>query len=207
MKTSIIIFPGTNCDNETSRFLEKFTGITPTLIWHKESTLPKKDLYVLAGGFSFGDYLRAGAISSHSSIIKEIKRVAKAGRKILGICNGFQILCECGLLPGALLFNRTQKFICKPIKIESQGGNTFTIPIAHKQGNYYYPRFLIRKRQLLENINVAYTYAEDVNGSLGNIAGVYNADNNILGMMPHPERAFEKYHCSQDGFKILENLL
>ena len=138
MKTSIIIFPGTNCDNETSRFLEKFTGIKPTLIWHKESTLPKKDLYVLAGGFSFGDYLRAGAISSHSPIIKEIKRVAKAGRKVLGICNGFQILCECGLLPGALLFNRTQKFICKPICISDVNGKGYTIPIAHKQGKYYY---------------------------------------------------------------------
>jgi phosphoribosylformylglycinamidine synthase len=199
MKTSIIIFPGSNCDKEMERFLYNFTGISPTYIWHKESTLPKKDLYVLVGGFSFGDYLRAGAISSHSPIIKEIKRVAKAGRKILGICNGFQILCECGLLPGALLFNRTQKFICKPICISDVNGKGYTIPIAHKQGKYYYSP--------LTKINVAYTYTEDVNGSLGNIAGVYNADNNILGMMPHPERAFENYHCSQDGFKIMKNLL
>jgi phosphoribosylformylglycinamidine synthase len=154
---------------------------------------------VLLGGFSYGDYLRSGALASHSPVVKEIIKVVNQGRKVLGICNGFQILCEAGLLPGALLINRTEKFICKPICINDVNGKGYTIPIAHKQGKYYYSP--------LTKINVAYTYTEDVNGSLGNIAGVYNADNNILGMMPHPERAFESYHCSQDGRLILENFL
>ena len=198
MKTAIIIFPGSNCDNEMERFLYKCTGIRPMMVWHKESVLPDLDLYVLPGGFSYGDYLRVGALANLSPIMKEIKRVAKEGRKVLGICNGFQVLCEAGLLPGTLRINRTQEFICKPVTI--QPGN-YVIPIAHAEGNYYHPN--------PDEVNVAYTYTEDVNGSVNNIAGIYNNKNrsNVSGMMPHPERAFESYHCSQDGFKILENLL
>jgi phosphoribosylformylglycinamidine synthase len=178
------------------RFLYKFTGLKPTIIWHKETSLPKRDLYVLLGGFSYGDYLRSGALASHSPVVKEIIKVVNQGRKVLGICNGFQILCEAGLLPGALLINRTEKFICKPICINDVHGKSYTIPIAHAEGNYFYPPSIV---------NVAYTYTEDVNGSMGNIAGVFNNRMNILGMMPHPERAFESYHCSQDGFEILED--
>ena len=194
MKTVIIIFPGSNCDNEMERFLHKFSGVKPILVWHKETTIPDADLYVLPGGFSYGDYLRVGALANLSPIMKEIKRVAKEGQKILGICNGFQILCEAGLLPGTLRINRTQKFICKPVTIY-RGYDRYNIPIAHAEGNYYHPH--------PAKVGIAFTYADEVNGSTNHIAGV--ANNNVLGMMPHPERAFESYHCSQDGFEVLEN--
>ena len=194
MKTVIIIFPGSNCDNEMERFLHKFSGVKPILVWHKETTIPDADLYVIPGGFSYGDYLRVGALANLSPIMKEIKRVAKEGQKILGICNGFQILCEAGLLPGTLRINRTQKFICKPVTIY-RGYDRYNIPIAHAEGNYYHPH--------PAKVSIAFTYADDVNGSTNYIAGV--ANNNVLGMMPHPERAFESYHCSQDGFEVLEN--
>ena len=194
MKTAIIIFPGSNCDNEMERFLHKFSGVNPILVWHKETNVPDADLYVIPGGFSYGDYLRVGALANLSPIMKEIKRVAKEGQKILGICNGFQILCEAGLLPGTLRINRTQKFICKPVTIY-RGYDRYNIPIAHAEGNYYHPH--------PAKVGIAFTYADDVNGSTNYIAGV--ANNNVLGMMPHPERAFESYHCSQDGFEVLEN--
>jgi len=176
------------------RFLHKFSGVKPILVWHKETTIPDADLYVLPGGFSYGDYLRVGALANLSPIMKEIKRVAKEGQKILGICNGFQILCEAGLLPGTLRINRTQKFICKPVTIY-RGYDRYNIPIAHAEGNYYHPH--------PAKVGIAFTYADDVNGSTNYIAGV--ANNNVLGMMPHPERAFESYHCSQDGYEVLEN--
>ena len=194
MKTVIIIFPGSNCDNEMERFLHKFSGVKPILVWHKETTIPDADLYVIPGGFSYGDYLRVGALANLSPIMKEIKRVAKEGRKVLGVCNGFQVLCEAGMLPGTLRINRTQKFICKPVTIY-RGYDRYNIPIAHAEGNYYHPH--------PAKVSIAFTYADDVNGSTNYIAGV--ANNNVLGMMPHPERAFESYHCSQDGFEVLEN--
>ena len=190
MKTAIIIFPGSNCDNEMERFLYDYTGIKPIRVWHKETQLPDVDLYVLPGGFSYGDYLRAGALAPLSPVMKELK---KTDRKILGICNGFQILCAAGLLPGTLRINKTQKFICKPVTV-CQGSTYYIIPIAHAEGNYYHPN--------PSKINIKFTYTEDINGSTNHIAGV--AHNNVLGMMPHPERAFETFHCSQDGIKILE---
>ena len=190
MKTAIIIFPGSNCDNEMERFLYNYTGIKPIRVWHKETQLPDVDLYVLPGGFSYGDYLRAGALAPLSPVMKELK---KTDRKILGICNGFQILCEAGLLPGTLRINQTQKFICKPVTVIDMH-NIYTIPVAHAEGNYYHPD--------PSKINIEFTYTENINGSIHRIAGVSYA--NVLGMMPHPERAFETYHCSQDGIKILE---
>ena len=200
MKTAIIIFPGSNCDNETERFLYKCTGIAPIRVWHKETKLPNVDMYVLPGGFSYGDYLRAGALANLSPIVKELK---KTDRKILGICNGFQILCEAGLLPGTLRINSTEKFICKPMDIITwPGHNQRRLPIAHAEGNYYHPN----PAKLVEEQKVAYTYygyENNPNGSTRGICGIRN--NNVLGMMPHPERAFESYHCSQDGFKILED--
>ena len=200
MKTAIIIFPGSNCDNETERFLYKCTGIAPIRVWHKETKLPNVDMYVLPGGFSYGDYLRAGALANLSPIVKELK---KTDRKILGICNGFQILCEAGMLPGTLRINSTEKFICKPMDIITWPvHNQRRIPIAHAEGNYYHPN----PAKLVEEQKVAYTYygyENNPNGSTRGICGIRN--NNVLGMMPHPERAFESYHCSQDGFKILED--
>ena len=200
MKTAIIIFPGSNCDNETERFLYKCTGIAPIRVWHKETKLPNVDMYVLPGGFSYGDYLRAGALANLSPIVKELK---KTDRKILGICNGFQILCEAGMLPGTLRINSTEKFICKPMDIITWPVHyQRRIPIAHAEGNYYHPN----PAKLVEEQKVAYTYygyENNPNGSTRGICGIRN--NNVLGMMPHPERAFESYHCSQDGFKILED--
>ena len=200
MKTAIIIFPGSNCDNETERFLYKCTGIAPIRVWHKETKLPNVDMYVLPGGFSYGDYLRAGALANLSPIVKELK---KTDRKILGICNGFQILCEAGLVPGTLRINSTENFICKPMDIITWPvHNQRRIPIAHAEGNYYHPN----PAKLVEEQKVAYTYygyENNPNGSTRGICGIRN--NNVLGMMPHPERAFESYHCSQDGFKILED--
>ena len=200
MKTAIIIFPGSNCDNEMERFLYAYTGKKPLRIWHKETTLPKVDMYVIPGGFSYGDYLRAGAIANLSPVVKELK---KTDRKILGICNGFQILCEAGLLPGTLRINSTEKFICKPMDIITWPvHNQRRIPIAHAEGNYYHPD----PAKLVEEQKVAYSYylrKNNPNGSTMGICGIRN--NNVLGMMPHPERAFETYHCSQDGFKILED--
>ena len=205
MKSAIIIFPGSNCDNEMERFLYKFSGVKPIRVWHKETIIPDVDLYVLPGGFSYGDYLRAGALATLSPIIKEIKRVATEGRKVLGICNGFQILCEAGLLPGTLRINKNQRFICKPVDIITWPvHHQYRIPIAHAEGNYYYPK----SRELVEEQRLAYSYCkDDINCSVRKIAGVRDKDKNVLGMMPHPERAFESYHCSQDGFKILENFL
>ena len=193
MKTAIIIFPGSNCDNEMERFLYAYTKVKPVRIWHKETQLPDVDLFVLPGGFSYGDYLRAGALANLSPIVKELK---KTDKKILGICNGFQILCEAGLLPGTLRINKTQEFICKPVTI-CRGYDRYTIPIAHAEGNYYHPH--------PAKVSIAYTYAEDVNGSMNYIAGIWH--NNVLGMMPHPERAFESYHCSNDGFKVLDDFM
>lgn len=172
--------------------MHKCTGVKPIRVWHKETTLPNVDLYVLPGGFSYGDYLRAGALAPLSPIMKELK---KTDKKILGICNGFQILCEAGLLPGTLRINKTQKFICKPVTI-CRGSTYYMIPVAHAEGNYYHPH--------PAEVNVAFSYTNDINGSINKIAGV--ANNNVLGMMPHPERAFESYHCSQDGLNIFETL-
>ena len=200
MKTAIIIFPGSNCDNEMERFLYAYTKIKPIRVWHKETRLPNVDMYVLPGGFSYGDYLRAGALATLSPIVNELK---KTDRKILGICNGFQILCEAGLLPGTLRINSTEKFICKPIDIITWPvHHQRRIPIAHAEGNYYHPN----PAKLVEEQKVAYSYylyENNPNGSTMGICGIRN--NNVLGMMPHPERAFESYHCSQDGFKILED--
>ena len=203
MKTSIIIFPGSNCDNETERFLYAYTGVKPVRVWHKETTLPDVDLFVLPGGFSYGDYLRAGALANYSPILKELK---KTNKKILGICNGFQILCEAGLLPGTLRINKTQEFICKPVTI-CRGYDKYVIPIAHAEGNYYhpYPADFTFGADGTAGVSIAYTYAEDVNGSVDFIAGIWH--NNVLGMMPHPERAFESYHCSNDGFKVLDDFM
>jgi len=193
MKTAIIIFPGSNCDNEMERFLYAYTKVKPVRIWHKETQLPDVDLYVLPGGFSYGDYLRAGALANLSPIVKELK---KTDKKILGICNGFQILCEAGLLPGTLRINKTQKFICKPVTV-CQGSTYYIIPIAHAEGNYYHPN--------PSKINIEFTYTEDINGSTNHIAGV--AHKNVLGMMPHPERAADEILASQDGLKIFKSIL
>ena len=191
-KTAIIVFPGSNCVDETQRLLLSIFETVPILVWHKEQELPDADFFVLPGGFSYGDYIRSGMMAAASPLMQHLRKASVEGKKILGICNGFQILCELDLLPGTLQLNESGRFICKPVTITHRGDTEeYVLPVAHGEGNYYV--------ETPKDVKDAFVYTEDVNGSVDNIAGVYNADKNILGMMPHPERAFEKYHVSQDG--------
>ena len=194
MRSVIVEFPGSNCVAETQRFLDD-----PTMVWHTETELPDADLYVLPGGFSYGDYMRGGALAGLSPIIASLKQKAMQGKKILGICNGFQILCEIGLLPGTLRKNQNGLFVCETQTVYDDN-NDYVLPIAHGEGNYYHPN--------LSEVNVALRYKfSNPNGSVDNIAGIYNDTKNVMGLMPHPERAFESFHITQDGFKLLDNFM
>ena len=194
MRSVIVEFPGSNCVAETQRFLDD-----PTMVWHTETELPDGDLYVLPGGFSYGDYMRGGALAGLSPIIASLKQKAIQGKKILGICNGFQILCEIGLLPGTLRKNQSGLFVCEAQTVYDDN-NDYILPIAHGEGNYYHPNPSV--------VNVALRYKfSNPNGSVDNIAGIYNNTKNVMGLMPHPERAFETFHITQDGFKLLDNFM
>ena len=194
MRSVIVEFPGSNCVAETQRFLDD-----PTMVWHTETELPEADLYVLPGGFSYGDYMRGGALAGLSPVIASLKQKAMQGKKILGICNGFQILCEIGLLPGTLRKNQSGLFVCKTQTVYDDH-NDYILPIAHGEGNYYHPN--------PSEVNVALRYKfSNPNGSINNIAGIYNDTKNVMGLMPHPERAFESFHITQDGFKLLDNFM
>ena len=224
MKSSVIVFPGSNCDRDVAVALEKFQ-IKNQMVWHDEADLPKCDLVVLPGGFSYGDYLRSGCIASKSKIINSILNHAKRGGLILGICNGFQILIETGLLPGALLRNKKLKFLSKEIYLkvtntdnnfcsEYKNKNIIKLPIAHNEGNYFASNDLIKK---LENNNlIAFKYCNkegkiekdsNPNGSLNNIAGLLNEKKNILGMMPHPERLIDPLLSGEDGSLLFTSLI
>ena len=194
MRSVIVEFPGSNCVAETQRFSDD-----PTMVWHTETELPDGDLYVLPGGFSYGDYMRGGALAGLSPIIASLKQKAIQGKKILGICNGFQILCEIGLLPGTLRRNQSGLFVCETQTVYDDH-NDYILPIAHGEGNYYHPNPSV--------VNVALRYKfSNPNGSVDNIAGIYNNTKNVMGLMPHPERAFETFHITQDGFKLLDNFM
>tara|TARA_B110000438_G_C15745114_1_gene620350 strand:+ start:549 stop:1229 length:681 start_codon:yes stop_codon:yes gene_type:complete len=224
MKSSVIVFPGSNCDRDVAIALEKFK-FKNTMIWHNETLLPKSDLVVLPGGFSYGDYLRTGCIASKSRIIDDVIRHAKLGGLVLGICNGFQILIEANLLPGTLLRNRKLKFIAKSVYLKVFNTNNkfcsnyekkkiIKIPIAHNEGNYFANNELIKK---IEDENlVAFKYSDhnglvnessNPNGSLNNIAGILNKKKNILGMMPHPERVIEPILSGDDGSIMFESII
>ena len=224
MKSSVIVFPGSNCDRDAAVALEKFQ-IKNQMVWHNDANLPKSDLVVLPGGFSYGDYLRTGSIASKSRIIDEVIKHGKKGGLILGICNGFQILIETGLLPGALLRNKKLKFISKNvflkvINTENQFCNLYKqkafidLPIAHNEGNFFANDNTLKN---LEDENlIAFKYCDEKgnitkdsnpNGSSLNIAGILNIKKNILGMMPHPERSIDTILSSQDGSKLFESLL
>ena len=224
MNSSVIVFPGSNCDRDIAIALEKMQ-FHNKMIWHKENTLPKSDLIVIPGGFSYGDYLRSGAIAAKSNILNEVIKAANSGCLVLGICNGFQILCEAGLLPGALLHNNNQKFICKNTFLkacsDSAGitenvnkNKAYKIPIAHGEGKYYEKKNVVE--DLFENDQVLFQYCDlkgnvsedDIpNGSLQNIAGVSNKNKNVMGMMPHPERAVEPLLGNTDGVPLFQSLL
>lgn len=225
MKAAVIVFPGSNCDTDCFHALRDVMKTPVEFVWHKERTLPKADLVVLPGGFSYGDYLRTGAVARFSPAMEAVQKHAAEGRYVIGICNGFQILLEAGLLPGAMLRNKTLSFICKHIWLRTENNKTsFTnqlkpgqalqIPIAHGEGNYYCDGDTLKKLQDRSQIVFRYSSEKgDVrdefnpNGSLDNIAGIINEKGNVLGMMPHPERAGEEILSGTDGKKIWESLL
>ena len=224
MKITIIVFPGSNCDRDIATAIKKCLNIKPKMVWHKDSILPKTDLIILPGGFSHGDYLRAGSIASRAIIMKEVIKKAKNGTPVLGICNGFQILTECGLLPGILMQNKSMKFICKYVNLISNHKNfwvsekylkkVISYPIAHQDGNYYASSAIIQK---LEDENrIIFRYCSmngkvdqdsNINGSINNIAGIVNDNGRILGMMPHPERAISKSLGGSDGIHFFQNIM
>ncbi len=225
MKAAVIVFPGSNCDQDCWHVLNDVMKTKVQYVWHKESSLPDVDLVVLPGGFSYGDYLRTGAIARFSSIMNAVRDHAAKGKPVIGICNGFQILLEAGLLPGAMLRNRSLKFICKHVYIRTENNKTsFTnrfknaetlhIPIAHGEGNYFCDEQTLE--ELEQNKQIVFRYASEhgevadsfnPNGSLSHIAGITNRQENVLGMMPHPERASESLLGSEDGRKIWESIL
>ena len=195
----VIMFPGSNCVQETIDFFN-FLECNVSSIFHKETNIPKLDLYVLPGGFSYGDYIRTGMLSSKSPVMNEIEKHARQGSKVLGICNGFQILCERKMLPGTLRKNKNLTFICDIVRIRNtQTNRLYVLPMAHGEGNYYHSN--------PSEVNVAYRYVYDINGSVENIAGIYNDEGNVLGIMPHPERAFKRYHHSEDGIEIVKKFM
>jgi phosphoribosylformylglycinamidine synthase subunit PurQ / glutaminase len=216
MKTAVIVFPGSNCDRDLAVALEAVTGRAPTMVWHKESELPEGVGFVgLPGGFSYGDYLRSGAMAARSPIVGAVVEAANRGVPVLGICNGFQVLTESGLLPGALMRNAGLNFVSRPVALTVENsqslftagyeaGETIRIPVAHHDGNYQADEALLDR--LEDQGRVAFRFAEEVNGSARRIAGILNDSGNVLGMMPHPERAIEAAHGSTDGRRLFEGL-
>lgn len=217
MKTAVIVFPGSNCDRDMAVALEQVTGTPPVMVWHRETELPDGVGFVaLPGGFSYGDYLRCGAIAARSPILRAVVDAAGRGVPVLGVCNGFQILTETGLLPGALMRNRGLDFICRNVDLtvgNSQSlftaryaaGEAVTIPVAHHDGNYFADSETLDR--LEGDGRVAFRYAAPINGSARDIAGVLNAGGNVLGMMPHPERRIEAAHGGTDGLRLFEGIM
>ncbi len=225
MKFGVVIFPGSNCDHDIIYVLRDLLDQQVEILWHKESNLKKSDAILVPGGFSYGDYLRAGAIARFSPIMNEVINFAEKGKFVFGICNGFQVLCEAKLLPGALLKNKHQQFICKNVFIKSEHDNTLLtahipknkvlkIPISHGEGNYYADSQTLKEMHLNEQILFRYcdqngTITEEANpnGSVENIAGICNKNKNVFGMMPHPERASDDELYNTDGRVFFESIL
>ena len=223
MNSSVITFPGSNCDRDMDVALKKF-GFKNKMVWHTDTELPKSDLVVLPGGFSYGDYLRCGSMASKSTIMKSVINFAKGGGKVMGICNGFQILGEAGLLPGVLLRNKYLEFICKNVYVKVNKTNNqyfkdlkkdiFKFHIAHNEGNYFCSKDQIK--DINDNDQIALFYSDqsgnvneksNPNGSIKNIAGIFNKEKNVLGMMPHPERMIDPALSGEDGSIFFENLI
>jgi len=225
MKFGVVIFPGSNCDEDIIYTLERLTGEPVVKLWHKDHDLQGVDFIVLPGGFSFGDYLRSGAIARFSPIMTEVIKFAENGGYLLGICNGFQVLTEAGLLPGALLHNENRKFICRNIYLKAETTNSLVtsqidpqralkIPVAHGEGNYFADADVLQ--ELKDNDQILFRYCDESglvtddanpNGSLENIAGVCNRNRNVFGLMPHPERAADALLANEDGLAIFESIL
>ena len=217
MKFAVLVFPGSNCDLDMYHAIKDELGEEAEYVWHDETDLSAYDGILVPGGFSYGDYLRCGAMANQSNVMKEVKKAAEAGKPVLGVCNGFQILTEAGLLPGALLRNRDLKFICKTVELKVENNTTLftngynkdeviTIPIAHGEGNYYCDDATLQ--QLQDNNQIVFTYnGENPNGSLENIAGIVNERGNVLGMMPHPERAVDELIGGADGLNLFKSIV
>ncbi len=225
MKTSVIVFPGSNCDRDVAVSLEQSLGTAPDMVWHGMTDMPSSDLIVLPGGFSYGDYLRCGAMAAHSPIMRDVVKMARDGVPVLGICNGFQILTETGLLPGVLIRNNSLHFICRDVSLRVERNDTLfanryemreviKVPIAHHDGNYFADDDTLARVEGEGRVAFRYCGAEgqiddqsNPNGSLNNIAGVYNDTGRILGLMPHPERLSDPALGGIDGKGMFESLL
>lgn len=216
MKTAVIVFPGSNCDRDAAVALERATGKPAEMVWHGNSELPDVDLVVLPGGFSYGDYLRSGAMSARSPVMEGVIAHAKSGRPLVGICNGFQVLTEAGLLPGVLMRNADLNFVCKTVSLQIannetiftsgySSGQTIEIPVAHHDGNYFAGGKILDR--LEGDGRVAFRYTDNPNGSARDIAGILNEDGNVLGMMPHPERVVDEALGGTDGSALFASLV
>jgi phosphoribosylformylglycinamidine synthase I len=214
MKFGVVVFPGSNCDADAFHIVADVLGCQTELLWHKDRDLKASDVVIVPGGFSYGDYLRCGAIARFSPVMDEVFKHAARGGKVLGICNGFQVLTEAGLLPGVLQRNANLQFICKTVGVKAQDTTSaFTrkvtkplrLPIAHAEGNYFLDDEGLKR--LEGEGQVAFRYVENPNGSRNDIAGVFNASRNVMGLMPHPERASEALLGSSDGLQVFQSLL
>ena len=206
MKFGVLVFPGSNCDYDCYYVLKHVLHKETDFVWHKDRDISKYDGIVIPGGFSYGDYLRTGAIARFSPVMEAVQKHADKGKLVIGICNGFQILCEAGLLPGVLMRNRSLQFICKyvPLRLEATG-ETLNIPIAHGEGNYYADDKTLDT--LEKDKRVFVRYLDNPNGSARDIAGICNEKRNVFGLMPHPERCSEKELGSTDGLRIFQSVL
>lgn len=225
LRASVIVFPGSNCDRDVKTAIERVTGFAPKMVWHQDASVPASDVIVLPGGFSYGDYLRCGAMAAHSPIMRDVIAKANAGTPVIGICNGFQILCESGLLPGALLRNASLHFICRDVHLKVENDTSFftrcyrkdeiiKIPIAHGEGNYFADQETLDRLEGDGRIAFRYSDANGVvspascpNGAIRNIAGITSANGRLLGLMPHPERLYEAALGGSDGRRIFESAL
>ncbi len=224
LRASVIVFPGSNCDRDVKVALEKCTGFPVSMVWHGDSEVPASDIIVLPGGFSFGDYLRCGAMAAHSPIMRDVIAKAKAGTPVLGICNGFQVLCESGLLPGVLMRNASLRYVCRDVHVKVEqtdtpftraysNGDVLRIPVAHHDGNYFAEPDILDRLEGDGQVVVRYCDADgeisngvNPNGSQRNIAGICDETRRIVGMMPHPERLFEAALGGSDGRGVLDSM-
>jgi phosphoribosylformylglycinamidine synthase len=218
MRSAVIVFPASNCDRDAATALEQMTGRKPHMVWHQDSDLPDVDLVVLPGGFSYGDYLRCGAMASQSSVMKAVKTHADKGGMVLGICNGFQVLTEMHMLPGALMRNAGLKFVCRPVSLEvdeTQSGFTrkyakgqrVTFPVAHGEGSYYADEETLDRLEGENRVAFRYAPGDNPNGSARNIAGILSEKRNVLGLMPHPERVVDEALGGTDGKGLFQSLI
>jgi phosphoribosylformylglycinamidine synthase len=217
VRSAVIVFPGSNCDRDMAVALEAVTGRRPAMVWHRETELPDGlDIVAVPGGFSYGDYLRSGAMAARSPVMRAVVEAAEGGVPVLGVCNGFQILTEAGLLPGALMRNAGIRFVCRevPLRVENSqsaftsrysAGEEIILPVAHHDGNYQADAATLDR--LEGEGRVAFRYTDECNGSARSIAGILNPAGNVLGLMPHPERAIEEAHGRTDGRRLFEGLL